>query len=98
MDWIQCRLTPFDDPYRGPDDFAKKQRLGHGRRLEVEQVGIGGEEGEGERRSGGWEPMARQPVDARTGGQIRKRRGDHARDSVGPPAIDGNKRNQQEMG
>ena len=41
--------APFDQPDRDPDHFAEEERLGHGRGLEVEQIGIEGEEGERER-------------------------------------------------
>ena len=90
-------IAPFDEPDDGPDHLAQEQRLGHGRGLQVEQVGIGGEEGEREGGGGGWKPVARKTVDAGTGGEKSERRGDHAGDAVGPPAIDGDKGNQQQV-
>jgi len=40
-----------------PDHFAEEERLGHGRGLEVKQIGIGGVEGEVS-AAGRWEPGA----------------------------------------
>ena len=45
----------------------------------------------------GREPMARQAIDARTAGDVCQRRGNHARNAIGPPAVDGDEGNQQQM-
>ena len=45
--------TPLDQPDGEPDHFADKERLGHGGGLEIEEVGIEGEEGKCESRRGG---------------------------------------------
>ena len=71
--------APLDQPDRDPDHLAHKERLGHGRGLQVEQVGIESEEGERQRRGRGREPAPRQPIEARASGDIGQRRGNRCR-------------------
>ena len=71
--------APLDQPDGNPDHLADKERLGHGRGLQIEQVGIEREEGQRQRRGGGRQPVAGEAIDARASGQISQSRGDRCR-------------------
>ena len=85
-------VAPLHQPYREPDHFAEKQRLGHRGGLEVEQVRIDARK----RRA----PRPRRTgaaSGARVGKCLRIRRcrpglTESARDSVGPPRVHRNER------
>jgi hypothetical protein len=89
--------APLDQPDGDPDRLAEKERLGHGRGLQVEQVGIGGEKSQRQSGRGRRKPVARQPVEARAGGEICQRRGNRSGNPVGPPTVDLNKGNHQQV-
>ena len=88
LDWVFVKAkTPLHKPDHDPDDFAEEERLGHGRGLEVEQIGIEREECERERGGRGVEPVARQAIDAGAGGEVGQGRGNDAGEAAGPPRV-----------
>ena len=92
---VKCG-APLDHPDHNPDDLAEEERLGHGRGLQVKQIGIEGEEDERERGGRGVEPVPRQAIDAGAGGDVGGRRGNDAGKTVGPPGVvlhEGNEEN-----
>ena len=95
--WVDAR-PPLHQPDRYPDHLAQKQRLGHGRALQVEKIGIGREKGECQGRGRWLQPAARQAVDADAAGKVSKGRRNHSRNSIGPPRIHRDEGNHQQMG
>jgi hypothetical protein len=89
--------APLDDPDDDPYDFAKKERLRHGRGLQVKQIGIESEERERESGGGDGNEVASEPIETGARSDPGKCGGNDAGKSGGPPIEVLNERDEEDV-
>ena len=70
MEDRHLNVCATDQPNHDPDEFAEKQRLGHGRGLQIKEVWIESKENERECGRRAIKPVAREAVNAGAGGEV----------------------------